>query len=108
MLLADTLVAQSPPLRMDSDGVVRVGGTRVTLDTLVEAYEAGATAEELVQAYDSLQLADVHAAISHYLRHRAAVDEYLVQRRAQAAQVREDNQKLTDQKDVRRRLLSRR
>lgn len=33
----------------DADGVVRVGGTRVTLDTIVFAFEEGATAEEITQ-----------------------------------------------------------
>ncbi|MBI4578536.1 MAG: DUF433 domain-containing protein [Planctomycetes bacterium] len=108
MSLQETLSAQSPPLRMDDDGVVRVAGTRVTLDTLVGAYESGATPEEIVQAYDSLSLADVHAVISHYLRHRAEVEEYLSCRREITAQVRERNAKRFPQQDVRRRLLARR
>jgi hypothetical protein len=33
------------PLEVDADGVVRVGGTRVTLDTIVDAFREGATAE---------------------------------------------------------------
>jgi hypothetical protein len=37
------------PIHTDADGVVRVAGTRVTLDTIVVAFEAGATAEEIVQ-----------------------------------------------------------
>lgn len=107
MSLVETFTAQELPLRMDQDGVVRIGRTRVTLDTLVEAYESGATPEGIVQAYDSLQLADVHAVISHYLRHRPEVQEYLFHRRAQAAQVREDNRSRLDQQDIRHRLLSR-
>ena len=31
------------------DGVIRVTGTRVQLETIVLAFDAGATAEELVQ-----------------------------------------------------------
>jgi uncharacterized protein (DUF433 family) len=38
---------------MDTDGVMRVGGTRVTLDTLVTIFEQGATAEEIVQRFPS-------------------------------------------------------
>jgi hypothetical protein len=33
------------PIHTDVDGVVRVAGTRVTLDTMVAAFDAGATAE---------------------------------------------------------------
>jgi hypothetical protein len=32
------------PFRVDTDGVARVGGTRVTLDTVVAAFSEGATA----------------------------------------------------------------
>lgn len=41
----------------DADGVVRVAGTRVTLDTVVAAFEEGATAEEIAQQYPSLAFA---------------------------------------------------
>jgi uncharacterized protein (DUF433 family) len=37
------------PLETDADGVVRVSRTRVTLDTLVQAFTEGATAEEIAQ-----------------------------------------------------------
>ena len=50
---------QAPPLQLDPDGVVRVGGTRVTLDSMVNAFRNGANAEEIVQQFPSLALADV-------------------------------------------------
>jgi uncharacterized protein (DUF433 family) len=69
---AMTLVIDSEPvpLAVDVEGVARVGGTRVTLDTLVAAFEQGATAEEIAQQYPSLGLADVYAVIGYYLRRR--------------------------------------
>ena len=39
------------PIETDVDGVIRVAGTRVTLDTLVEAFNEGGTAEEITQQY---------------------------------------------------------
>ena len=51
------------PLAIDADGVVRVGATRVMLDTLVGAFSEGATAEEIVQQYPVLDLADVYAVL---------------------------------------------
>lgn len=107
MSLMDTLTAQAPPLHIDRDGVVRVGGTRVTLDTLVEMYESGASPEEIVQAYDTLRLADVHSTISYYLRHRREVQDYLSQRRGRAAQVREENQARQGRREIRERLVTR-
>src|SRR5262249_31390341 len=87
------LVAEEPmPLITDADGVVRVGGTRVTLDTLVAAFQEGATAEAIAEQYPSLSLADVYTAIGYYLRHRTEVDAYLGRRRQHAAQVRQENE----------------
>lgn len=48
------------PIETDVDGVTRVGGTRVTLDTLLAAFDFGATAEEIAQQHDSVTLADVY------------------------------------------------
>lgn len=68
------------PLRLDDGGAVRVGNSRVTLDLVVEQYENGMLPEEMVRVYDTLVLADVHAAIAYYLRHRDDVRAYLKRR----------------------------
>ena len=65
------------PIHTDADGVVRVAGTRVTLDTIVAAFDAGATAEEIAQQYSSISLADVYSVITYYLRHKTEVSVYL-------------------------------
>lgn len=107
MTLLDTLAAQPPPLRLDADGVVRVGCSRVPLETVIDAYQHGAVPEEIVEAFDSLTLADVHAVISHYLRHRAEVDQYLAERRRVAETVRRENENRFPQEGIRERLLAR-
>jgi uncharacterized protein (DUF433 family) len=56
------------PLFTDEDGIVRVGGTRVRLDTVAHAFNQGASAEEILQQYPSLALADIYATISYYLQ----------------------------------------
>ena len=96
------------PIRTDADGVIRVGGTRVTLDTVVAAFDAGATAEEIVQHYPSVTLADVYSVIAYCLRHQSEIRAYLTQRRRQAAEVRETNERRFDPTGVRDRLLARR
>jgi uncharacterized protein (DUF433 family) len=80
--------ADRPPLRQDEGGVIRVGNTRVSLDLIVEQYENGMTPEEMVRAYDTLVLADVHAVIAYYLRHQAEVQAYLQRRAEEAAALR--------------------
>ena len=64
-------MVDSVPLAMGADGVIRVSGTRVTLDTVLAAFREGATAEEIVQQYPSLALADVYQVIGYALRHVA-------------------------------------
>src|SRR5713226_132015 len=80
--------ADLPPLRVDEGGAVRVGKTRISLDLVVEQYENGMTPEDIVRAYDTLMLADVHAVIAYYLRHRDEVRAYLTRRQEEAATLR--------------------
>lgn len=82
------LYADVPPIRIDEGGAVRVGNSRISLDVVVEQYENGATPEDMVRAYDTLALADVHAAIAYHLRHREQVAAYLQQRRVEAETLR--------------------
>jgi uncharacterized protein (DUF433 family) len=78
------LHADFPPLRVDEGGAVRVGKSRVSLDLVVEQYENGMTPEDMVRAYDSLELADVYTIVGYYLRHREEVQSYLKQRAEEA------------------------
>jgi uncharacterized protein (DUF433 family) len=106
--VSSTETIERIPVQTDGDGVIRVGGTRVTLDTLVSTFETGATAEEIVQQYPSLALADVYAVIAYYLRHRTDVDAYVARRRSTAGQVRQENERRFDPAGLRDRLLARR
>ena len=83
-----TIHADPPPLRVDEGGAIRVGKSRISLDLVVEQYENGMTAEDLVRAYDTLALADVHAVIAYYLRHREEVQAYLKRRTEEAESLR--------------------
>jgi uncharacterized protein (DUF433 family) len=80
--------AEAPPLRVDQGGAVRVGNSRVSLDLVIEQYENGMTPEDMVRAYDTLVLADVHAVVSYYLRHSDEVKAYLKRRQEEAEALR--------------------
>ena len=103
-----SLANEPIPLETDADGVVRVGGTRVTLDTIVAAFNEGGTAEEIVYQYPSLHLADVYAVIGYSLRRRSEVEAYLRQRQQQANSTRKQNEDRFAPDGVRNRLLARR
>lgn len=101
-------VIESVPLKTDPHGVVRVGGTRVTLDTVIYEFKQGLTAEEIVYQYDSLDLADVYTVIAYYLRHQDEVEAYLQEQEQLAAEVREKIEQRFPSKGLRDRLLARR
>jgi uncharacterized protein (DUF433 family) len=82
-----TIHADPVPLRLDEGGAIRVGPSRVVLDLVIHAYQAGDAPEAIVHKYSTLNLADVYAVIAYYLRHRAEVDDFLRQREAQAAEL---------------------
>ena len=82
------LHADRLPLRVDQGGIVRVGASRISLDLIVEQYENGMTPEDMVRAYDTLELADVHAVLAYYLRHRNEVRAYLKRRAEEAERLR--------------------
>lgn len=96
------------PLHTDAAGVVRVAGTRVTLETIVGAFEAGATAEEIAQQYPSVPLVDVYSVITYYLRHGPEVEAYLSAREALAERVRREVEQRWPSAGIRKRLLARR
>jgi uncharacterized protein (DUF433 family) len=100
--------AESIPLVPDPDGVMRVGKTRVTLDTVVAAFLEGVSAEGIVEQYPSLELGDVYAVLGYYLRHQGEVNAYLKQREHRADVVRQDNEARFNPAGVRERLLARR
>jgi len=101
------LKAEPLPLVADTDGVVRVGTTRVTLDTVVAAFKDGLAAEEIAEQYPSLPLGQVYAVIGYYLDHQVEVDAYLAAREDRAEEVRQANERLFSPVGVRARLLAR-
>lgn len=99
--------AELPPLKM-VDGVARVAGTRVPLDTIISEYKMGETPEKIVDSFSTVSLADAYALIGYYLRHQPEVDEYLRQSQERSEQVRRENEARFPQEGIRERLLARR
>jgi uncharacterized protein (DUF433 family) len=96
------------PITKDEDGVLRVAGTRVTLDSIVAAFDLGATPEEIVQRYPSVGLASAYALIAYVLRHRESVDLYLTERSKAASGVQTEVETQFPPDGLRARLLARR
>ncbi|MCW9682681.1 DUF433 domain-containing protein [Dolichospermum planctonicum UHCC 0167] len=105
--LSEEIPSQPAPLEFTTDGVIRIGKTRVTLDTVIAVFKQGTTAEEIAYRYPSLKLADIYATIAFYLNHQQEVEVYLQQRQQQAQEIRKINEARFDSQGMRDRLLAR-
>ncbi len=61
------------------EGAYRVGGTRVSLDSVVYGFQDGASPECIQQSFPALTLEQVYGAIAFYLANKDAIDQYLVE-----------------------------
>ena len=108
MTLLEVLVPHPPPLRTEEGGTIRVGETRVTLDTVIGAYHNGCSAEEIVLKYPTLTITDVYAVLTYYRWYPQPIEAYLTERRQQAAQIQQQIEARFPPEGIRERLLARR
>lgn len=78
------------PLRADEYGTIRVGGTRVTLESVIADFHRGATPEEIVHDFPTLKVADVYHVIGYYVAHRAEVDAYVQRQHDESERIRRE------------------
>jgi uncharacterized protein (DUF433 family) len=104
----ESLTPQPPPLRLDANGVLCVGSTRVRLDTVIFAFNTGCTPERILDKFPSLELANIYALIAYYLRHRELIDAYLDERRKWAEVVEQEIKARCPTEGLKERLLARR
>ncbi len=102
------------PLRDDGHGGLRVGQTRVNFESVWQLHQDGNSAEEIVQAFDTLDLADVHAVLAWALRHSQEVSAYLKRRAEEAAVLRSQLEQMgitptpAESAELKKQLLARR
>lgn len=95
------------PFTTDEHGVVRIGPSRVMLERIVYAFDAGASAEEIVESYPTLELGDVYATIAYILKNRPEIDAYLAASAADADRVHRKWEERYPTTELRRRLRER-
>ncbi|MEO5924035.1 MAG: DUF433 domain-containing protein [Bryobacteraceae bacterium] len=62
----------------EREGGLYVAGTRVSLDSIVQCFQEGMSAETILSEFETLTLAQVYGAIAYYLDNQAPVDAYRV------------------------------
>ncbi len=93
--LEDTITV---PLAITDEGTIRIKGSRVSLDSVVHHFKLGATAEQIVQSFPSLNLGDVYSTIAYYLTHHEEIEKYLRQQEAEADVLQEKLESSPDYK----------
>lgn len=95
------------PLHEDAHGVWRVGNTRISLESVLYAFKDGSSAEEILMQYPLLDLADIYAVLSWYLRNNLEADNYLTERKMEWEQLRSEAEERFNTASIRERLLGR-
>ena len=87
-------------------GVMRVGVSRVSLDSVVYAFKQGYSPEEIALDFDALTLGEVYSTINYYLQHKPDVEAYLAKRLVQEESLRSEVEQRFDAQAIRESLLS--
>lgn len=75
------------PFQQIPDGTIRIGDTRVSLETIIDSYLLGQRPEEIQSGFPFIDLADIYAIIAYYLKNREAVDRYLAEQEADSQRI---------------------
>jgi len=77
---------QKIPLSLWKDGSIRVKGTRLLIDMIVNAHNRGESPEDIYDSFPSeaYAIADIYSIIAYYLRNKTKIDNYLAKREKEA------------------------
>ena len=95
------------PFTTDEHGVIRIGTSRVALERIVHAFDAGASAEEIVESYPTVELGDVYATIAFILKSRPEIDAYMAESEAEAERIQREWEASYPTSELRRRIRER-
>ena len=65
------------------EGGYWIRDTRISLDSIVEAFKRGAAPESINRSFPLLSLEEIYGAITFYLSHEQEIDSYLSQAESQ-------------------------
>lgn len=96
------------PLEKNEQGVIRITGTRVSLDSILHAYyNGGATPEEIVIRFPTCTLENIYTVISWALNNAEFVAAYLADQKAQYHLHEKEIKQTYPSSGLRQRLLAR-
>lgn len=77
---------QTVPLEVWQDGSIRVKGTRLLVEMIINAHKRGECPEEIFDSFPSAHytIADIYAIIAFYLAHKDEIENYLAKQAKEA------------------------
>ena len=105
--MATLETTQVAPSKFWEDGSIRIGSSRVTLDTVVHEFKNGATAEQIQDDFPTLSLREIYGAISYYLEREEQVEDYFRKRDQEADRIRREIEDRPRADALRRRIRER-
>ena len=75
------------------EGVYRVAGTRVSLDSIVYRFREGLSAESIAESFPAVTLEQVYGAIAYYLANQSQVDQYLREGERLSGQLQQESRR---------------
>jgi uncharacterized protein (DUF433 family) len=79
---------QSVPLTLWEDGTIRVTGTRLLLDMIINAHKQGDIPEIIAESFPSVSVAEVYAIIAYYLNNKEKIEKYLAEQEKEAEEIK--------------------
>jgi len=104
---------QKVPLALWEDGTIRVKGTRLLIDMIVNAHKRGECPEEIFESFpsDEYTVADIYSIIAYYLTHKGKIEKYLAKREKEAVEIRKEIESMSGyqerSEDLREKILER-
>ncbi|MGH9842909.1 MAG: DUF433 domain-containing protein [Blastocatellia bacterium] len=82
-----TMIVSSPDFK---HGRPHIAGTGLTVHRIAIWYKLGHSPEEIARRYGHITVAQVHAAIAHYLANQARIDAEIAAEEAEAERLEQD------------------
>lgn len=98
---------QTINLTKTADGTIRIGKTRVTLESVVHHFSVGATAEEIWQKFPSLSLGEVYGVIAYFLNNKESVAKYILEQEGDSDEIQFETESKFQTNEFRQRILDR-
>ncbi len=94
------------PFYISENGAVRLHGSRMPLEGVVELYKNGLSAEDIHRDFNA-PLAEVHGAIAYYLRHKEEVEAYVNEVKRSSEALRREAESQPEYQETIRRIKAR-